>query len=462
MSTQKVLASLQAESKKLDQQIANLASARKTGARPAAGVPAGAPFARKGESALSSRGFQFLRLIGSLTGRLEPEHAKIEMDVHHRMKSAMNEAHYYEARGACLAPFATAYLPGNIIDERFQVEMRQLCKAGVAGADASEMDWLQQKSYSAEGKAFSGGAGHSWLDATQGGSLVAPPDFGELIDLFRNKDALLQAGARTVPLPPSGRIKYPRQTGASTGYWVGENTDITKTTVTTGDLTLSAKKVGCFVVFPNELLRFASNSAEALVRQDMTKTLSLTMDLALIDGMGGDVKPLGLLNTPGISTVTPTTVATNGDTLSPQDVYEFISAVEQANADFEGFIMRPDLFYKFVEARASTNQFVFDQFRNLGSGFKKEIGGFPVVTTNNVPKNRIKGSGTTLTCVIGGMWSDFLIGMWGSIEFVVSDQGATLLQGDQTAIRAILTCDGGARHPGAFAVCDSLLTAIGS
>ncbi len=134
MSTQKVLASLQAESKKLDQQIANLASARKTGARPAAGVPAGAPFARKGESALSSRGFQFLRLIGSLTGRLEPEHAKIEMDVHHRMKSAMNEAHYYEARGACLAPFATAYLPGNIIDERFQVEMRQLCKAGVAGA----------------------------------------------------------------------------------------------------------------------------------------------------------------------------------------------------------------------------------------------------------------------------------------------------------------------------------------
>jgi hypothetical protein len=131
--------------------------------------------------------------------------------------------------------------------------------------------------------------------------------------------------------------------------------------------------------------------------------------------------------------------------------------------------MRPELFYQFAMARSTTysgsgqvGQFVFAQMRELGNKIVKDFGGFKVVTSNNVPKNRVKGSGTTLTPVIGGMWSDYYVGMFGALEFTQTDQGVTLLQADQCAIRGIMITDGGARHPGAFAVADSLLSTIGS
>lgn len=84
-------------------------------------------------------------------------------------------------------------------------------------------------------------------------------------------------------------------------------------------------------------------------------------------------------------------------------------------------------------------------------------GGYPVVTTPQVANNRTKGGGNNLTYVAAGMWSDFLIAMFGSIEFAQATQGDTVFGSDQVAVRAILSHDGGARHPGAFAVADQLV-----
>jgi hypothetical protein len=36
------------------------------------------------------------------------------------------------------------------------------------------------------------------------------------------------------------------------------------------------------------------------------------------------------------------------------------------------------------------------------------------------------------------------------------------MRADQCVIRGIMITDGGARHAGAFAVCDNLLTAVGA
>src|SRR5205085_5311256 len=112
-------------------------------------------------------------------------------------------------------------------------------------------------------------------DDTAGGSFVAQPMLGELIDLQRNLEAFSAAGAQEIALPPNGRIQFPKLTGGSTAYWVGEGSPLTESTPATGNLDLQAKKLGVFVKMNNELLRFASPSAEGLVRFDMARAAAM-------------------------------------------------------------------------------------------------------------------------------------------------------------------------------------------
>jgi HK97 family phage major capsid protein len=275
---------------------------------------------------------------------------------------------------------------------------------------------------------------------------------------LRNKDALINAGARVIPLPPSGRIVMPRQTAPTTGYHVGENAAITSSKFNTGRLTLSAKKIGCLVTLPNELIRFASTATEALLRADMTKTLSLQLDYDCLYGEGSDLIIMGLVNVPNTATITPS----GSNLLSPQDLFKFPSAIEANNGEFQGWILRPELFYTFCQARAgvyngssvvANGQFVYDQFRQLGQGFPKMLAGYPAVTTPQVSITRGNGSQTT---VFGGQWDDFLIAMFASIEFAEATQGDTMFAQDQTVVRAILTADAAPRHPGVFGICDAV------
>jgi len=291
----------------------------------------GAPFARKGESAMTSRGFQFQRLFGLMggSGVIQPEHCKVEMEVCERMRKSMVVDNNFNTHKATqfLAPLGSELMGGQGIDENFRHEIKSLTMAGTSNFDPDEASWIKRKTYGRK-------TDQSWLDESLGGALVAPPEFGELIQLLRNTDAIINAGARVIPLPASGRIKYPRQTSPTTGYYVGENSSITESNFGTGSLILTAKKVAALVTMPNELIRFASPASEAIVRADMTKTLSLTMDKYLLEGTGGDNVPLGILLTPGIATVTRTTVATDGNSMARQDLFKLIGAVESDNGEF--------------------------------------------------------------------------------------------------------------------------------
>lgn len=424
-------------------------------------VPAQVPRIRRGESALTSRGFQFTRLFAAMGGHATWDDAKVEKGICDSLRDSATKHRQPQTPGYVQVPMGTELMFEEHHDADKLSEYREIVKAGVHGADPDEMAWMVRKAVT---------GGMSYVDATTGGALVGPPVYGEMIDLLRNKDALMRAGATVVALPPTG-ITYPRILSATTGYWLGEKEAAAGTTPGTGTLTLQPKKCVVLVKLPNELLRYGTVSAEMVARNDMALTLSLTLDKALIDGNGGGKTPLGLLNTVGVGVVTPTTVAADGNTLSPGDIYSFLATVFGNNADFTGFILRPDLFLQFVKARGGVyngsttvaqGQFLFDQMRTLGDNQVGPMAGATATLSNNVPKDRVKGSGTTLTCMLGGNWPDFYIAMLGTAEFATTNEGMQLFEQDMTAIRAILTCDGGARHPGAFAVCDNLLTAVGA
>lgn len=43
-------------------------------------------------------------------------------------------------------------------------------------------------------------------------------ELGELVKLLRDKEALVSAGARAIPMPPKGRLSYPKHIGSGE-YW---------------------------------------------------------------------------------------------------------------------------------------------------------------------------------------------------------------------------------------------------
>ena len=448
---------------------------------PAGGHPTpyqvfGSPYVRHGEDPLSSRGFSFIKMLGVLTGSVNPNQAKVEMDIHNRMHNCLVEQaganrYQYSGRGfsgvpggTFLAPLATNFLHDEFVDGKFRSEMKSLMAAGTDRADMDHARWIRQQQYKSMGydsKAL------SWLNELTGGALVAPPEMGELIELLRNKEALINAGARTVPLPPQGRLKYPRQTAASNTYWVGENAPITESSIGTGEVTLQAKKLAVLIKAPNELIRFASPAAEALMRDDMTKSLALGLDLAGLQGTGGDTQPRGILNMQHINRIDSFRTTTNGDYVTGTDAYRMIAAVEESNAEFEGFIMRPKTLYKYYQLRAdavsqgdSQGPFLFSLIREASEGVNATLAGYPVTKSTQISQGITKGNATNLTYVIGGMWSDLLIGMFGAIEFAATTQGDTAFTYDQSWIRAILSADIAARHEAAFVLLSALDTTL--
>ena len=427
-------------------------------ARRKVGVHAGgdAPAIRTGQNPMSSRQFSFSKLLGYKAGIIREDEIKTELDLCSRLMKANEKLGWRRhTADSVFVPIWPEAFGEDTINQETYYEVKSMIGMDPRTIDDDEMRWHQQKAAASPAQ--------SWIQSTYGGTFVPPATFGPPIELLRNKEALMAAGASTVPLGPSGRLIMPRLTQATQGGWSGENIQQTPTVARTGSLNLSAKKVIGIVVFPGELIRFGSPATEMLVRNDLFKTVALIMDKGLLEGVGSDNVPLGLAtmgaaagNPYGLGIVTPT----NANQLAGEDVYQFPSTIEENNAEMTGWIMRPKMAYTFYQARwtpysggTSQGGFLFELIRTMDGKTQSFLAGMPVTKSANVSNTRGNGS---QTYILGGNWPDYLIGMFGAIEFLSTDAGYTLLSSDQVAIRAVLECDGGPQHPGAFSFADSL------
>ncbi|HYE77551.1 MAG TPA: phage major capsid protein [bacterium] len=452
------LRELKTKQEALEGQLKELSS------RPAAGQ---APWARRGEDPFTSRGFSYLKLFGVMGKQLPREHAKVECELQERMRKAYEDQGWARSvTDSVIAPFSSDHLAETYSNPGFIAEVRGLLSAGVAGFDREEVRALRERHWGRQ-KAL------SWVDETTGGALVAPPIQGELIEVLRNNEIFMQAGARTIAMPPNGRIVWPRQTSAGTAYWVGQSDSITDSTPGTGDVVLSAKKLACLMKIPNELFRFSSVSVEQFVREDMARVMALKMDRTFLDDVGSSTTPKGLLNYSQITSHTATTVGANGNTFEVDDPAEMIGKVEEQNAVFRAFVMRP-LMYTALSTRRSSvydgastvaeGPFLFNMWRTLQEGYidptRQQVGnlnGYPVFKSTQVSNTRAKGSASNLTYILGGDFTDFMVAMSGAMEFQLSREGDTPFTTDQTWIRSILLCDGAPRREASFIKCDELL-----
>ena len=198
------------------------------------------PWVTSGPVGQDSAGYSVLKAAAFAMGFLGPDQAKEEIHVHQQLRDLYKTYGFVPHYGhhSFLVPLATAHLPTlEPQGRKLQEEIRTKMTAQQGRFDPDEAAWIAGK-LGLRSKAL------GTISDTAGSVLVQFPVLGELIDLQRNMEVFANAGAQEIALPPNGRMQFPKLTGGSTAYWVGEATSITESTPATGNLDLQAKKQG--------------------------------------------------------------------------------------------------------------------------------------------------------------------------------------------------------------------------
>lgn len=444
-----------------DELVSFIEQQTQTAVEKAARVERRVPWAASGPVCQDSAGYSVLKAAAFALGFVGPEQAKEEIHAHQQLHDLYASYGFMPHHGqqSFLVPLASAHLP--VFEPqglRLRDELRQKMTAQAKRFDPDEADWIGRK-VGLRAKALGTTTDNS------GGTFVQLPMLGELIDLQRSMEVFANAGAQEVALPPNGRVQFPKLTGASTAYWVGEGSSITESTPTTGNLDLQAKKLGVFVKLNNELLRFASPSAEGLVRFDMARAAALKADLAMLEGSGG-TQIKGAITYSGIVTHTAGTTGANGDTFTPADVAAMESKLPDAVDAPTAWVMRKALFAALMNRRADAvsasdgkGPFLFRSSGSAAAAPPAELYGTKVVRSSQVSATRTKGGGTDLSYILLGYFPDWVVARMGVMEFLASGLGDTALQNDMTYLRGIQHIDAGPRQQASFVLCDQLVVA---
>ena len=240
---------------------------------------------------------------------------------------------------------------------------------------------------------------------TAGGNLVEDDlVVGSFIELLRNRLAFAQAGV-TMLSGLQGNVSIPRQSGASTAYWVGENTAPVESQPSIDQVNMTPKTVGAYVDYSRRLMLQASIDVEGMIRDDLARVIALEIDRAAIYGTGSSNQPLGFTNTTGIGSQ----VITNFGTF--EEYIGMETDVAAANADVENmrYIINASArgALKSTEKANDTAQFVFQD---------GEINGYPVIISNQLLNND----------ALFGDFSMMVMGMWSGLDLTVDPYaGAT-------------------------------------
>jgi HK97 family phage major capsid protein len=277
----------------------------------------------------------------------------------------------------------------------------------------------------------------------QGGAFVETEVLGSaLIELLRNKMQVVNAGARTMA-GLKNNCAIPRQTGASTAYWLGEIAAVTESDQILNQLLLTPHRLAANTAYSNLLLAQATLDAEAFVRMDLMKQLAIAKDLAALSGTGG-AQPIGIINTTGVGTQTVTPGAPTW-----AQIVGCESTVAAANADFGALA-----YLVSAQGRGVLKQtpkigttfpiFMWENPVDASKAAEGEgtVNGYRALATNQL------NTATNGDKVIYGNWEDVIIADWEGWEVLVDPY--TLSKNGEVQVTIFNFTDIGIRHPGSF------------
>ena len=280
-----------------------------------------------------------------------------------------------------------------------------------------------------------------------GGALVGSNRLdAQFIDLIRNRSAFLNSGL-TMLTGLEGNVEISKKLGSSQFYFVGENVDVTNSKLTFGLVNMVPRTIGVRVPISRRAMIQASPDIENLVRLDMAESVALGMDSTIGYGTGSNGKPLGIINTTGIGSVTldggadkafPANVGSGTHDCGVWGNYvdlETALAANNLDAGAMRYIMNSTVkgaLKQTLRASAAGSDYIMTD--------AGEVNGYPVVVSNQMQQND----------VLFGNFADCVVGMWSGLDLLIDP--LTQSASGQVILTVHQDFDVAVRRPQSFAL----------
>ena len=252
---------------------------------------------------------------------------------------------------------------------------------------------------------------------------------GDFIDVLRNSSSVMQAGA-TMLRGLQGNVVIPKKTAAASAGWIAtEGGDSAESEFTSGSVTMSPKVIGAHTDASRLMLQQSSLDIENLIRDDLTQSIALAIDLGALAGTGSSGQPTGISATSGINT---TTFAAASPTFAEVIAMESAVAADNALSGSLSYICKPADYgtLKTTSKDSGSGQFVVEPDGRMN--------GYNVIRSNQVTSGDF----------YFGNFADLLIGMYGGLDITVDPYALSKAGG--VRIIALQTVDVAVRHAVSF------------
>lgn len=228
-----------------------------------------------------------------------------------------------------------------------------------------------------------------------GGAVMVPDDYmAQVWEHLSAEAVLLKAGARVIQTSRSNLL-IPRLASDSVASWTAEGAEITESSPTMSGVDAVLSKCAAIVRVSNELVADANPDVVAMIMGQLTRSLSLAVDLAGFEGSGTVNQPKGLS---GYTTINLNT-SLGADGAVPTDldeVAEAISSIETANGKPTAIFMHPAIWgviSKIKSDTAVTNNMplVLNQVGVSGAPDRR-LYGVPVFLSSQLSRTETRGS----------------------------------------------------------------------
>ncbi len=278
-----------------------------------------------------------------------------------------------------------------------------------------------------------------------GGSLDQQSFVGEFISTLRASSVAFRAAVREIQTDRT-TVRLPKMSSDPTAEWTSENQELTASDPATGEVVLSAKKVGSFIRVSNELFEFGELGAVELLFRQGAGSLALAIDLAVFEGSGLSNQPRGLSGRSGISTVS---MGTNGAAFSDLDPFaDAIGTLATNNAQASAIVMHPRSWQALTKLKEDTATSIKPLLQNSsGSGGQAPSGsiyGTPVFLSSQLSITQTQGSATDASSAYVVQADRVVVSRHGPMRVEVDR--SRFFEFDQSAIRFVALVDVGVLH----------------
>ena len=256
----------------------------------------------------------------------------------------------------------------------------------------------------------------------------APSDL-PFIQMLRNKSIAFRLGAQHLT-DLTDSVSIPRQIADASLAWVAPNGAVTASDSSFGQISATPKTAVAITEVSEQLLR--QSSADRIIMAGLAAVVAVGVDAAVINGAGG-TQPLGVLNIPGLATVSGSSLAYAGLVSLQKTVADSNAILDPASL---GFATSPTVAEQLKNRQRFTST---DSPLWAGSLNDGTIEGLRAVASRQMPS----------ATILYGDWSTIYVAEWGPLLLSV-DRGGTRLNQGVVGIRAMWMVDVLCTAPSSF------------